>query len=168
MRWPSPGPRPRAGSAMGLSSFASKPIEDVVAANPQTFFQTYWMGGRDVMVDRIERARDGRRGRPDPHHRLVVLPRTGLGQPVDPRADRPPAMLRSSRPRSRRSRAGCCDFARAGGLPDLTAPNLVPPGGAGARRSSMPMASGCGRRRPRWDDVAWLVEQWDGPLMLKG
>ena len=32
------------GTAMGLSSFASKPVEDVVAANPQTFFQMYWMG----------------------------------------------------------------------------------------------------------------------------
>ena len=27
-----------AGTAIGLSSFASKPIEDVVAANPATFF----------------------------------------------------------------------------------------------------------------------------------
>ena len=32
------------GTAMGLSSFASMPIEDVVAANPQTFFQIYWVG----------------------------------------------------------------------------------------------------------------------------
>lgn len=30
------------GTAMGLSSFASKPIEDVVAANPKTHFQIYW------------------------------------------------------------------------------------------------------------------------------
>ncbi|MCY1159488.1 MAG: mftD, partial [Citricoccus sp.] len=41
------------GLAMGLSSFASKPLEAVVGANPQTFFQTYWMGGRDAMVDRL-------------------------------------------------------------------------------------------------------------------
>ena len=34
------------GTAMGLSSFASKPIEEVAAANPQTFFQMYWTGGR--------------------------------------------------------------------------------------------------------------------------
>ncbi len=34
------------GTAMGLSSFASKPVEEVVAANPQTFFQLYWIGGR--------------------------------------------------------------------------------------------------------------------------
>ena len=45
------------GVAMGLSSFASKPIEEVVAANPQTFFQMYWMGDRDSMIRRMDRAR---------------------------------------------------------------------------------------------------------------
>ena len=51
------------GVAMGLSSFASKPIEEVVAANPQTFFQMYWMGDRDFMVRQMDRARDaGARG----------------------------------------------------------------------------------------------------------
>ena len=40
------------GMAMGLSSVASKPIEEVVAANPQTFFQLYWVGDRDVMAAR--------------------------------------------------------------------------------------------------------------------
>ncbi len=34
------------GTAMGLSSFASKTIEDVIAANPKIFFQIYWLGGR--------------------------------------------------------------------------------------------------------------------------
>ena len=34
---------------MGLSSFASKPVEEVVAANPQTFCQTYWCGTRDQL-----------------------------------------------------------------------------------------------------------------------
>src|ERR1700678_837798 len=45
------------GTAMGLSSFASKPVEDVVAANPQTFFQIYWVGSREETAKRIERAR---------------------------------------------------------------------------------------------------------------
>ncbi len=45
------------GTAMGLSSFASKPIEEVVAANPKTFFQVYWLGGRDAIAARVERAR---------------------------------------------------------------------------------------------------------------
>ena len=44
------------GTAMGLSSFASKPVEEVVAANPQTFFQIYWCGTRDQIAARLERA----------------------------------------------------------------------------------------------------------------
>jgi isopentenyl diphosphate isomerase/L-lactate dehydrogenase-like FMN-dependent dehydrogenase len=57
--------------------------------------------------------------------------------------------------------------ARTGKLPDLTTPNLAPPGGDaptffGAYYEWMqtPM--------PTWEDVAWLREQWGGPFMLKG
>src|SRR5467141_4038958 len=45
------------GTVMGLSSFASKPVEEVVAANPQTFFQTYWVGTRQQMLAHLKRAR---------------------------------------------------------------------------------------------------------------
>src|SRR5690606_12598497 len=45
------------GTIMGLSSFASKPVEDVVAANPNTFFQVYWSGSREVIAQRIQRAK---------------------------------------------------------------------------------------------------------------
>src|SRR6202012_2281524 len=45
------------GTAVGLSSFASKPIEEVVAANPQTFFQLYWAGSKDRLAERLARAK---------------------------------------------------------------------------------------------------------------
>ena len=45
------------GIAMGLSSFASKSVEEVAAVNSQTFFQMYWCGDRDTLVQRMERAR---------------------------------------------------------------------------------------------------------------
>src|SRR5690348_2537523 len=45
------------GTAIGLSSFASKPVEEVVAANPQTFFQVYWAGGREDVARRLQRAK---------------------------------------------------------------------------------------------------------------
>src|SRR6476661_3154467 len=45
------------GTAMGLSSFASKPVEDVTAANDKVFFQMYWAGDRDRILARAERAR---------------------------------------------------------------------------------------------------------------
>ena len=46
------------GVIMGLSSFASKPVEEVAAANDNTFFQMYWTGTRDQMVQRMNRARN--------------------------------------------------------------------------------------------------------------
>src|SRR3954465_13575873 len=51
----------RAGAArgvvMGLSSFASKPVAGVAAANPQPFFQVYWNGSREQISRRLDRAR---------------------------------------------------------------------------------------------------------------
>src|SRR5215218_2695371 len=44
-------------TAMGLSSFASKPIEEVTAASSKVFFQMYWAGDRDRILARAERAR---------------------------------------------------------------------------------------------------------------
>lgn len=46
------------GTAMGLSSFASKPLTEVLGANPQTFFQSYWIGSREEMAERMIAARD--------------------------------------------------------------------------------------------------------------
>ena len=75
------------GTAMGLSSFASKPIEEVIAANPKLFFQVYWFGGRDAIAA-AERA-GSRRRRPHRDHRLEFLARPRLGQPQDPGGDGP-------------------------------------------------------------------------------
>src|ERR1700712_3725469 len=46
-----------AGIAMGLSSFASKPVEEVGAAIDKLLFQSYWVGSRDDILARAERAR---------------------------------------------------------------------------------------------------------------
>src|SRR6266567_2126460 len=53
------------GTAAGLSSFGSKPVEQVAAANPQTFFQVYWVGRRDGGAGGAGPRRRG--GRADPH-----------------------------------------------------------------------------------------------------
>ena len=67
------------GTAMGLSSFASKPLAEVVAANPRTFFQIYWAGGRDADGPAAGPGPGGRGGRPDPHPGLVVLAPAATG-----------------------------------------------------------------------------------------
>src|SRR3954466_2109417 len=45
------------GTAFGLSALGSTGIEEVVAANPKTFAQTYWAGSREAIEARVERAR---------------------------------------------------------------------------------------------------------------
>jgi heme/flavin dehydrogenase (mycofactocin system) len=154
------------GTAMGLSSFASKPVEEVVAANPKTFFQTYWVGTREQILDHLERARAaGAAG-------LIVTLDWSFsmgrdwGSPVIPEhmdlktmAKFAPEVLR--RPQWLR------DYARTRRPPDLTVPNLARPGGAAptffeAYRQWMQAPL------PTWEDVAWLREQWGGPFMLKG
>lgn len=154
------------GTAMSLSSFASKPIEDVVAANPQTFFQMYWTGGRDKLVARMERARAaGAVG-------LIVTSDWSFssgrdwGSPAIPEKMDLRAVLRFAPEAVRRPR-WLLDFARTGKVPDLTAPNLAHDGGPaptffGAYGEWMQTPL------PTWDDIAWLREQWGGPFMLKG
>ena len=61
-----------AGTVMGLSSFASKPVEEVGKATDKLLFQCYWAGSRDDILARAQRARDGRRQGPHRHARLGV------------------------------------------------------------------------------------------------
>lgn len=154
------------GISMGLSLFASKPIEDVVAANPQTFFQLHWIGSRDFLLHMIERARAaGAVG-------LILTMDWSFsegrdwGSPSIPERVDLRTMIRFapealSRPRWLGRWAG------AGAVPDLTAPNLEPATGVaptffGAYREWMSTPL------PTWQDIAWLREQWGGPFMLKG
>ncbi|MEU6119701.1 pre-mycofactocin synthase MftD [Streptomyces sp. NPDC047117] len=154
------------GTAMGLSSFASKPLRDVVAANPRTFFQMYWMGTRDDMLQRMERAREA-----GAKALIATLDWSfshgrDWGSPKIPERLNLKAMARFApealaRPRWLR------DFVRSRSLPDLTTPNLTEPGrdaptffGAYGEWMQTPP--------PSWEDVRWLREQWDGPFLLKG
>ncbi len=154
------------GTAMGLSSFASKPVEEVLAANPKTFFQTYWVGTRDQLLDHLQRARAaGAAG-------LIVTLDWSFsngrdwGSPAIPERVDLKTMARFAPEVLRRPR-WLLDYARTGRAPDLTVPNLAGPGqaaptffGAYGQWMQSPL--------PTWDDVRWLREQWDGPFMLKG
>jgi pre-mycofactocin synthase len=154
------------GTAMGLSSFASKPVEEVVAANPKTFFQTYWIGTRDQMARHLERARAaGAVG-------LIVTLDWSFshfrdwGSPVIPERLDLKTMARFAPEVLMRPR-WLLDYGRTLRLPDLTVPNMAAPGEAsptffGAYGQWM------ATHPPTWDDIAWLREQWGGPFMLKG
>jgi pre-mycofactocin synthase len=155
------------GVAYGLSSFASKPIEEVVAANPQTLFQTYWAGGRDAIVARIERARSaGAVG-------LILTTDWSFshsrdwGSPSIPQRIDLPTMIRQA-PGVITKPRWLLRWARAGmHPPGLEVPNFVPLGQP-APAFFAAYGEWMQTQPPSWDDVAWLVEQWDGPFMLKG
>ena len=154
------------GTAMGLSSFASKPVEEVVAANPRTFFQTYWCGTRDRIVQRIGRARDaGCVG-------LIVtldwsfVHSRDWGSPFIPRRIDREAVLRYGPEAVRRPR-WLGQWARSGGPPDLRVPNMALPG-----EDPPAFFDAYGEwiqtPAPSWDDLRWLREQWSGPFLVKG
>ncbi|WP_415974003.1 pre-mycofactocin synthase MftD [Rhodococcus sp. 077-4] len=154
------------GISMGLSLFASKPIEEVVAANPQTFFQVHWVGSRELLGHMLDRARAaGAVG-------LILTMDWSFsegrdwGSPVIPERLDVRATIRLAPEVLARPR-WLARWACAGAYPDLTAPNLAPPGGpaptffaAYREWMSTPL--------PSWEDIAWLREQWGGPFMLKG
>jgi L-lactate dehydrogenase (cytochrome)/glycolate oxidase len=154
------------GTAIGLSSFASKPIEEVVAANPQAFFQMYWTGSRDQMIARIERARTaGAVG-------LIVTLDWSFsmgrdwGSPAIPEQIDLRTMLHHA-PQALTHPRWLYGFIKSRKLPDLTVPNLA---AVGERGPTFFGAYGEWMQTvlPTWDDVAWLREQWGGPFMLKG
>jgi pre-mycofactocin synthase len=154
------------GTVMGLSSFASKPIEEVIAACPQTFFQMYWVGSREDMAARMERARKAG---------AVGLIATldwsfsfgrDWGSPHIPEKMTLREMIRMA-PEGLSRPAWLLEWARTGKFPDLTVPNL-PVRGEAAPTFFGAYGQWIGSTPPSWDDVAWLREQWGGPFMLKG
>ncbi|MEQ8718282.1 MAG: mycofactocin biosynthesis FMN-dependent deaminase MftD [Acidimicrobiales bacterium] len=154
------------GVVMGLSSFASKPMEDVIEANPQTLFQIYWAGDRDSMGARMERARGaGAVG-------LILTLDWSFshsrdwGSPDIPQAMNLKTMAKHA-PEVAMRPMWLLEWLRSGGLPGLGVPNFVPPG---ERVPGFFEAYGTWMMTPpaTWDDVAWVCEQWGGPFMVKG
>ncbi len=156
-----------AGTALAVSQFASQPIEQIVAANPQTISQLYWIGDRRANALRVERAeqagsvaviltldysdpnirRDrGMRGYPQ---RLGVAGLLSLSPHL---VSRPGFVL---------------DFARHGGPPKLLAPNVVSEG-TPAPTFQQAVEMFAKTPPPTWDDVAWMRGQWKGPFVVKG
>ncbi|MBY3986724.1 mycofactocin biosynthesis FMN-dependent deaminase MftD [Rhodococcus fascians] len=155
------------GIAIGLSSFASKSVEEVAAVNRQTFFQMYWVGSREILLQRMERARAaGAVG-------LIMTLDWSFsngrdwGSPSIPEKMDLKAMVQFA-PEGVMRPKWLWEFAKTGKVPDLTTPNLTPPTGGPAPTFFGAYGEWMGTPLPTWEDVAWLREQWGGPFMLKG
>jgi L-lactate dehydrogenase (cytochrome)/glycolate oxidase len=151
---------------MGLSSFASKPIEEVVAANPQTFLQLYWVGTRDEIKQRIERARAAGAVGMIATTDWTFSNGRDWGSPMIPDRVDLKAALHFAPEVLRRPR-WLLEYARSGHIPDLTVPNMTLPG---ERPPTFFDAYGQWMQTPppTWDDISWLQNEWGRPFMLKG
>ncbi|MEV0639848.1 pre-mycofactocin synthase MftD [Streptomyces sp. NPDC050619] len=154
------------GVIMGLSSFASKPVEEVAEANANTFYQMYWTGTRESMAQRMDRARAA-----GAKALIATLDWSfshgrDWGSPPIPEKVDLRTMIRFA-PDVLPHPRWLWTFAKSGRIPDLTAPNLQPPGGKaptffGAYGEWMQTAP------PTWEDVKWMRAEWGGPFLLKG
>src|SRR5579859_761659 len=155
-----------AGTAMGLSSFASKPVEEVGKATDKLFFQCYWAGSRDEILARAERARAaGASGL------IITLDwvfghRRDWGSPWIPERLDFRALLRHV-PQVAVRPGYLARWLRSGSLPGLGVPNSA------ARGAPVPTFFGAygqwlGSAPVTWADLAWLRQRWDGPFMVKG
>jgi pre-mycofactocin synthase len=154
------------GIAVGLSSFGSKPIEEVTAANPQTFFQIYWAGDRDSILKRLDRAKAaGAVG-------LIVtldwsfVHSRDWGSPSIPQ-DMSWVTMAKHAPEVAMRPLWLMEWLKAGHLPGLGVPSFATDDG---RVPGFFEAYGTWMGTPpaTWDDIAWLREQWGGPFMVKG
>ncbi|EON33208.1 MULTISPECIES: pre-mycofactocin synthase MftD [Gordonia] len=156
------------GTAMGLSSFASHSVEEVTAVNDKVFFQIYWLGSRDDILARAERAKAaGAKG-------LIVTTDwvfnvgRDWGSPEIPEKVNLKALVRLGPEIAVKPRYAL-DWVKGGkiNIPDLSAPNLTPQGVPGPTFFGA-YGSWMNTPPPTWEDLQWLREQWDGPFMVKG
>jgi heme/flavin dehydrogenase (mycofactocin system) len=158
------------GTVMGLSNFASKSVEEVTATGAPTFFQMYWTGDRDVMIQRMERARAaGAKGLIATLDWSFSMGRD-WGSPEIPEKVDLKTMIRMA-PKVVTKPRWLYHFGKTGQIPSLTAPNLAPPGGQ-APTFFAAYYEWMTTPPPSWEDVAWMREQWGQisgmPFMLKG
>jgi heme/flavin dehydrogenase (mycofactocin system) len=159
----------QAGTAMGLSEFASRPAAEVIRHNPDLFFQVHWSAPREVLLSRAERSRQvGARA-------LIVTLDWSFpggrdwGSPWIPERIDLAALLRYA-PQGLARPGYVARWLRGGshrGFPDLTVPNMAVPGQPApgffaAYRDWQAVPP------PSWDDIAWLRQQWAGPFCVKG
>jgi len=154
------------GLPMGLSSFASKSVEEVCATGASLLMQMYWSGTRDQMLERLERAKHaGAKGV------IVTLDWSfsngrDWGSPWIPDRLGIKNLIKLA-PQGLSRPGWLWSWAKTGKLPTLGTPNMAPVGekiptffGAYYEWMQTPL--------PTWEDIAWLRSAWGGPFLVKG
>jgi heme/flavin dehydrogenase (mycofactocin system) len=156
------------GTTMALAALGSKPVEEVVAANPKAFFQVYWISSRDRMERIVHRAKAASAAG------LIVTVDYSLSRalvdgmrPKLPKGGLTIATALKFAPAALAHPRWLASFMRSHSLPTMDVPNLTTPDGK--RIAFAPaVAEWVQTPLPSWDDIAWLRECWGGPFMVKG
>jgi isopentenyl diphosphate isomerase/L-lactate dehydrogenase-like FMN-dependent dehydrogenase len=148
----------------------------VVATGAATFFQMYWTGDRDVVIQRMQRAHAaGCVGQIATLDWSFSMGRD-WGSPEIPEKVDLKTMIRMA-PKVATKPRWLWAFGRSGQIPDLTAPNLAPLEADGQLGEAPTFFTAyyewMTTPPPSWEDVAWMREQWSQisggkPFMLKG
>ncbi len=153
-----------AGVPIAISTFCGEPAGAIADVNPDTWFQLYMIGGRSGAERSIRLAREaGCRVLVVTVDVVAITPIDRISRPLPMKVDfqsalgflpevwnRPGWLLRLMR----------------GGL-DMRAPNAPPAedgrlmhlGEAGGLLTATP---------PDWEDLKWIRDQWQGPMVVKG
>ena len=160
-----------AKTLMFVSGATSTPIEDIMAvATGPIFYQLYYLGGRaksEAIIERVKKAGvkglvltvDSAMPSRGPKHmpyweRAYVPQGMGLGE-----------ALRFA-PQALASPGWLWDFIRDGMPEPMVAMALNDKGRPMHRFDGGIKAMY--KETPRWEDIPWIREHWDGPLIIKG
>lgn len=158
----------RHGTVMGLSSWATDPLADLLDVNPNVFFQLYWVGSKDEIAKRVLDAKQqGAKA-------LIVTldwshtPRRDWGVPPAPPSNMGLKTMLTFGPSALARPRWFSEFLRRGRIPDVKVPNLW-----GRDKNDIPSFGTAWAEfertpPPTWEDVKWIRDLWDGPFMVKG
>lgn len=156
-----------AGTGYILSTFGGTPLEEVSAATKgPVWYQLYLAGPREVSLAGIERAKAAGYSvlvvtidTPVAGHRVRDV-RNGLRELIGPSAFAKVPYLGQIL----RKPGWLAGFYGDGGL--MSFPNVVLPGKG--PMSYADVAGALSNSSVCWDDLEWIREVWDGPIVIKG
>ena len=158
-----------AGTIQFVSGVTNTSIEDIMAAaSGPVFYQLYYIGGRDASAPIIERVK-----RAGVSGLVLTVDTATVARPrdrsYDDRASVPTAMnLREAlrfAPQALAKPRWLVDYLRRGPLEPQVAMGLRPDG------TPMGLFEGIEKiyqQTPAWNDIPWVREHWDGPIVIKG
>jgi len=158
-----------AGTIQFVSGVTSTPIEDIMAAaSGPVFYQLYYIGGREASAPIIERVK-----RAGVSGLVLTVDTATVARPRDRRYDErasvPTAInLREAlrfAPQALAKPRWLADYLRRGPLEPQVAMGLRPDG------TPMGLFEGIEKiyqQTPAWEDIPWVREHWDGPIVIKG